>query len=624
MIKALHLPDHEIYLWTDSNVALSWIQSHPSRWKDFVRNRVHFIQDGVPHAKWKLVPGKQNPADCASRGLTSSQLINHPLWWSGPSWLSQDQSVWPSSTNTPYITTNSEERPGVSLLASHQRIPELWNLSSRFSSIQRLLRITVLCQRAVAKFKHELNVPFLSPISPKEIQQALLFWIQSTQSAYFSETIKCILQRQPLSKSNSLIRLTPFLDHSGTLRVGGRLKNSFLDENSQSPVILPRKCSLSSLLISDAHQKTLHGGTQITLCLLRQNYWIVGGRAPIRSHILKCITCARHRSIRAQQLMGQLPSPRVTPSRPFLHTGVDYAGPITLKTWSGRGAKTHKGWLAIFVCLSTSAVHLEVVTDYSTDKFMAAYRRLTGRRGICHTLYSDCGTTFQGAESALKDLFTSASKEHLTLSRLLLKDGTHWSFIPPAAPHFGGKWEAAVKSVKFHLKRTVGDTPMTFEELSTLLIQIEAVLNSRPISPLSDDPDDISALTPGHFLIGEPLNTIPEPSLEHLACNRLDRWQLLQQKLQHFWSRWSSECLQRYLSTSKWHHPSNVLKVGSLVLLTDERMPPSKWPLARILTLHPGTDGLTRVVTLRTANSTLKRPISKLAILPSLDSEDST
>ncbi|XP_046145959.1 uncharacterized protein LOC123989276 [Osmia bicornis bicornis] len=206
--------------------------------------------------------------------------------------------------------------------------------------------------------------------------------------------------------------------------------------------------------------------------------------------------------------MGQLPLSRVTPLRPFAHTGVDYAGPITMKNSKGRGSKTIKGWIYVFVCFSSTAVHLEVVSDYSTEGFLAAYRR-----GITHKLYSDCGTNFIGAQAELKRLFTSSSKEHQQIASILSADNTQWMFNPSAAPHMGGKWEAVVKSIKYHLRRTIGELLLTFEEFSTLLTQIEAVLNSRPLKPLSDDPDDISALTPGHFLISSALNTIPEPSL---------------------------------------------------------------------------------------------------------------
>ena len=180
--------------------------------------------------------------------------------------------------------------------------------------------------------------------------------------------------------------------------------------------------------------------------------------------------------------MEQLPLQRVTPSRSFLHSGVGYAGPLLLRTWKGRAARTYKAYIALFVCLSTSAIHLELVTDYTTDAFIAAYKRFTARQGICATLRSDCGTNLKGADSQLRDLFSSASKELGVLATLLANDGTQWLFNPPAAPHFGGKWEAGVNSVKYHLRRVIGDHSLTFEEMTTLLTQIEAVLNSRPLS----------------------------------------------------------------------------------------------------------------------------------------------
>ncbi|XP_071576705.1 uncharacterized protein [Temnothorax nylanderi] len=287
--------------------------------------------------------------------------------------------------------------------------------------------------------------------------------------------------------------------------------------------------------------------------------------------------------------MGQLPFVRVNPAWPFSHSGLDYAGPVTLKTWRGRAAKSYKGYLAIFVCLATSAVHIEVVTDYTTDAFIAAYKRFSGRQGICSILWSDCGTNFVRADAELKRLFQQSSLELGDIAALLANDGTEWRFNPSSAPHFGGKLEAAVKSVKFHLKRVLGEKVLTYEEMTTITVQIEAVLNSRPLCPLTDDVNDYAALTPGHFLMGHAPTVIPEPNLANEPLSRLTRWQLLRQAVEHFWTRWSSEY---------------------------ERYPPGKWPLARVIQLHPGPDGLTRVVTLRTSTSTYKRPIAKLCILP--------
>ncbi|XP_015120540.1 uncharacterized protein LOC107043522 [Diachasma alloeum] len=619
VIVQLNLGTAMVHLWTDSAVALAWICAHPSRWKEYVHNRVASIQELVQEANWRYVSGKENPADCASRGISVAQLNAHHLWWTGPKWLRKDSSQWPKGSARLDPSTNLEEKPGVTLTASLAR-SSLWDLCTRYSSLYKLLRITAICQTVAGNMMRKLGrkkaVVVPAVFSPESIEAARLYWVKATQAFHLQAECDIISHGFQLKKSHPLTKLTAFIDQQGVLRVGGRLKFSTLGPESRHQAIIPKGSALAELLIRDSHQRTLHGGTQLTLAHLRRAYWIIGGRLPVRSFILKCVECARHRGIRAQQLMGQLPVARLVSDRAFSNTGVDYAGPVSLKTWKGRGHKTQKGWLVIFVCMATSALHLEAVTDYSADGFIAAYRRFVSRRGYCRHLYSDCGTNFLGADKELKKLFSAGAKEFQHLSAVCLKDGTRWSFNPPGAPHFGGKWEAAVKSVKYHLARTVRDTTLTFEELSTLLTQIEAVLNSRPLQALSEDPDDLSCLTPGHFLIGEAPIALPEPSLDHLNVGRLSRWQLIQQRLQFFWKQWSTGYLQQLQSISKWHHPSNEVKVGSLALLYDERFPPSKWPLARVTALHPGKDGLSRVVTIRTASTTLTRPISKLVLLP--------
>lgn len=620
----LQLDSQSTTLWTDSTTTLSWIVTHPSRWKDFVRNRVATIQQLTSDCSWRYVPGKQNPADCASRGTSIAQLTTHSLWWRGPPWLSRSEEHWPKQPSTPVEPPTEEARPGQTMVMTATQPGTQWELIHRYSNLRTLVRVTATILRSILTLRRIPGSSLSTPLTPKDIELATTYWAKSTQAAYFSSELQQLTGNHELPTNHIFHRLTAFIDDQGVLRVGGRLGHASLSYQEQHPVILPRHSPLTTLVISNAHARTLHGGTQLTLAETRQSYWIIGGRAPIKSFILRCMRCARQRGKRAQQLMGQLPPARVQQSRAFHNTGVDYAGPIAIKSWKGRGAKRIKGWIAVFVCMYTSAIHIEVVCDYSADAFIAAYRRFTARRGICHSLYSDCGTTFQGADTAIKQLFTQGTKESQVIAALLVDDSTQWHFNPPAAPHMGGKWEAAVKSIKFHLKRTMGETSYTLDELTTLLTQIEAILNSRPLQPLSDDPDDLTTLTPGHFLIGKALTTLPEPSLQALNPSRLSRWQLIQQQTQSFWSQWSKAHLQRQLATSKWWHKSNQLQVGSLVLLTDERFPPCKWPLARITQLHPGADGLTRVVTIKTATTTLVRPITKLAILPHIeyDNED--
>ena len=438
-----------------------------------------------------------------------------------------------------------------------------------------------------------------------------------TQRTFFTSEIFLLEKGQPLPRSSHLLRLTPYLDDDGLLRLGGRLQHAALDAEAKNQLILPRVSPITNLLIRQAHLRTLHGGAQLTLATLRQQVWIIGGRAPVRSAILRCVTCTRQRGATLQQRMGQLPALRAKPARPFLHTGVDYAGPFNLKLRRDRSSTTYKGFLVVFGCFTTSAVHLELATTYSTDGFLAAYKRFTGRRGICATLHSDCGTNFVGADKELKRLFSATFKDFGALRSLLATENTAWHFNPPGAPHFGGKWEAAVKSTKYHIRRVIGDSLLTYEEFSSLLVQIECVLNSRPLIALSEDPSDLSVLTPGHFLIGESLNTLPEPSLVHLPPSRLSHWQRTRQMLDHFWQRWSREYLHRHQLVSKWQTPQRQLSPGAVVLIADERYPPSKWPLARVVEVHPGNDGLVRVATLRTAaGATFRRPITKLCLLP--------
>ncbi|KMQ89843.1 hypothetical protein RF55_10471 [Lasius niger] len=406
------------------------------------------------------------------------------------------------------------------------------------------------------------------------------------------------------------------------LRVGGRIKYAPLTDDQRHPIILPPESHLTYLFIDAEHRRTLHGGAQTILAAVRQRFWIPRGRQLVRRLIHRCLPCVRWRAVTPQPLMGSLPKARVTPSRPFLHTGVDFAGPIWLRTTKGRGHKAYKAFLAVFVCFSSRAVHFEIVSDYSADAFLTAFRRFTARRRMCQAVYSDCGTNFVGADTRLKALFRAASSEAHRIVGRLSDDGIKWHFNPPAAPHFGGLWEAAVKALKYYLRRVIGEAKLTFEEVTTLLAEVEACFNSRPLRALTDDPEDLDALTSGHFLVGAPLNAIPEPSLLEVPANRLSRWRLLQQMWDHLWQRWTREYLQALIPRSKWWTLPRNLQEGQLCLLKAETTPPCRWPhhtLARITGLHPGEDSQMRVVDVRTASGNLTRPVIKIVPLPTAD-----
>jgi hypothetical protein len=269
--------------------------------------------------------------------------------------------------------------------------------------------------------------------------------------------------------------------------------------------------------------------------------------------------------------------------------------------------------------MATKAVHIEVATDLTTEGFIAALIRFVSRRGLCADIYCDCGTNFVGADAALRRLlatqFNSPSSQN-AIQRFSASQGINFHFNPPAAPHQGGLWESAVKSAKYHLRRVIGDTVLTLSQFTTLTIQVEAMLNSRPLTPLSSDPSDMTALTPGHFLIGAPLTAAPEPRVSEVPNNRLKHWHLVQAFHQRIWHRWSLEYIHTLQQRNKWTQFNENLKIGDLVLIHTPTSP-LEWPLARITGLHPGKDGIVRVVDLKTSTGQLTRPAVKVYLLPS-------
>ena len=324
----------------------------------------------------------------------------------------------------------------------------------------------------------------------------------------------------------------------------------------------------------------------------------------------------RHHPPPIQQLMGDLPEARVNPSCTFVKCGVDYAGPFMLRSIVQRSKVTIKGYLAIFVCFVTRAVHLEVVSAMTA--FLGAFQRFISRRGLCSEIYSDCGSNFKGASAELRRVFLEYVGHELNgrISNYLADNSIQWKFNPPGAPHMGGLWEAGVKSAKYHLHRVVGPHRLTFEEFYTVATRTEAILNSRPLSPLTTDPSDDEVLTPGYFLIGRSLISVPEPDLTDVTDNRLRRWEHVKKMMQVFWRRWTREYLSRLQQRPKWLNHRSEFRVNDLVLIRDERQAPLTWPRGRIVKLHPGPDGKTRVVTIKTATNEIQRPIVKLCLLP--------
>ncbi|XP_072400464.1 uncharacterized protein [Diabrotica undecimpunctata] len=340
-----------------------------------------------------------------------------------------------------------------------------------------------------------------------------------------------------------------------------------------------------------------------------------------RLELSAMLLLSRFRAKPMEQIMGNLPKVRITPSRPFQNVGCDFGGPFLIKSSKLRKAPMQKCYISIFVCLATKAVHIELVSSLSTDSFLLCLKRFIARRGLPSLIYSDNATNFAGSKNELKDLrefFKSPSFSN-DMQNFAAQNFIEWKFIPPHSPHWGGIWEAAIKSAKYHIRRMIGNAYLVFEEFSTILSQIEAILNSRPICPLSNDPSDLQCLTPGHFLIGSSLTSYPEKTLLHLPINRLNFLQRCSQIQQSFWKRWSVEYLSQLHSRPKWSKVSQNIKINDLVLLRTDNCPPLKWPTARVLELFPGLDNHVRAVKIRPATGETVRPITKLYLLPQFD-----
>lgn len=612
--EVMKIPKSSIHLWTDSTVVLAWLSSHPSRWSTFVGNRVSTVLSNFENTHWAHVQSSDNPGDIASRGLKPQELTVSVLWTQGPPWLKNDVIVYSRPKS---IATSIEQRSIKShVVTETTQDHPIW---TKYSTLQKLVRVIAYCRR-VLKWKKQKSKDrrYQAYLERDEIQEATTICIKHAQGQEFGKDIEEIKRTGQVKSKSKLKSLCPMIDDDGILRVSGRLERADLEENSKHPIILPHSNHFTKLVIDEAHKKTLHGGPSLMLSHLRTKYWIISAKTSVRAHVRKCITCKRYSAAAQTQLMGQLPPCRVRPARPFLHSGVDFAGPINIRASKGRGHQSYKGYICIFVCMVSKCIHLEAVSDLTANGFIAGFKRFVSRRGYISDLWSDNGTNFVGAMKELRHLVAvEQSSVAIEIREWLGNKSTSWHPIPPHSPNFGGLWEAGVKSTKFHLRRVIGDSTLTYEEISTVLTQIEACLNSRPLSVMPGSPEEPTPLTPGHFLIGEPLITVPDRNyadISHISC--LKRWQLTQRMVQEFWRRWSDEYLTHLLQRHKWTRQLPEPKIGDVVLVKEEGLPPARWLLGRVVLKHPGPDNTTRVVTVQCNGSKIKRPLSKLCILP--------
>lgn len=607
--STLNIPVCDIYAFTDNTTILCWLSKPATTWKKFVASRVRKIKEKLPFKNWYYVPSQANPADLGTRSMTVDEFMaKKEFWVNGPDFLKEPNAFEYHKIPNLDVQLALEKRKAENSVLF---ITKYYDVFARCSSLQRLHRGIIFLQRSARRFlarKRSVAIETQSIKLTDEYDQAFKVLIRLAQATHFSTEINCLKNNLPVKKKSCIKALNPFLGEDGILRVGGRLENSDYSFEKKHPIILHAKSHFTKLLVRHVHEKYFHVGRSFLASFFSARYWIVGGRTNIFKKIIyNCVACVRRKAKTCEQIMGQLPRSRVTASHPFSTVGVDLAGHFLCKCVDHRSTKFNKIYLAIFVCFATRAVHLEIVSGLSSDKFFQTLSRFVSRRGLPSDIYSDNATNFVG----LGNFFENYKSD---LENYAAKENFYWHFIPASSPNFGGLWEAAVKSAKKHLLHVTNGIALTFEEYLTLFAKIEAILNSRPLCYAVNQNQETEVITPGHFLVGGSLLTIPRADLDDLPLHK--RLDLLRTQVKSFWQYWSKDYLNFLQSRKKWTSEKPNLSDGSIVLVKDDNSPPFKWPLGLIEKTYTGTDNKVRVADVRFKGSVKSRAISKLVPLP--------
>ncbi|XP_043215496.1 uncharacterized protein LOC122378464 [Amphibalanus amphitrite] len=419
--------------------------------------------------------------------------------------------------------------------------------------------------------------------------------------------------KMALDSKSSLLSLSPQLGGDGILRVGGRLSNAPLDETARHPVILPRGSEVTRLVVTAYHSSLMHAGVEHVINDMRQKFWVPCARAAVKRVLSACPLCRRRRALPQPPREADLPAVRFDDCRPFHNVGIDFFGPLLIK----RNRKTEKRYCLLVTCLTTRAVHLELTNSLDTDSFLMAFRRFVGRRGKPARVYSDNGKSFRKGEKELRSALAGWNREYL--SDQLSQEDIEWHFSTPAAPHMGGIWERMVASVKRALRAVLGRVVVSEETLSTVIVEVESIVNSRPLTHFSTDETDLEAITPKHILLGHPACSLP-PGLFDPAdppCKR--SWRRAQCISDQFWRRWRREYVPCLTQRRKWQQERRSLQIGDLVLLIEDNVPRGLWPLARVTHVFPGADGRVRSLELRCRQRLLQRPATRVCLLEEAD-----
>lgn len=596
----LGLDNALIHYWCDSQIVLAYIASDTRRFKTFVANRVGTIRSLSSPQDWRYVISGDNPADM----LTKCRPIDTETWKFGPQWLQENYPFWyPRDSVSDWNIDDNDPEVSKVVLCTEFAPASNWidRMAKRYSSWVSLRRGVAWILKFCEYLKRKRQIQSCN-LSAADIQDAQTLITLRAQSCGFPDEFGGIIKR-----SSRIFALSPFKDESGLLRVGGR--------TGHHPVLVPHSHPISALLLRYYHELS-HSGVEWTLSRVREKFWVTKARSELKKIRASCVNCKKMFGKPETQIMADLPMERISPNQPpFSHVGVDVFGPMQVSV----KRSSAKRYGCIFTCFTTRAVHLEVINSLDSDAFLNAFRRFIARRGLPKKVFSDNAKNFVAGESELRKEFKRYSRE--TLASYGANHGIEWVFIPPHAPHMGGVWERMVGVIKRVLKAVTGRaTRLTDEILSTFLCETESIVNSRPLTKLSDDPNDISPLTPNHLLLMRSPTSLPPcvPSKDAYRC----RWRYIQHLATEFWKRFVREYLPLLNRRNKWNERKRNVSVGDLVMVQQPGLPRGLWPLAIVVEVSKSSDGAVRSATVRTKSSKFCRPIVKLIPLE-LKSTDS-
>ena len=570
--------------FTDSTIALAWIKADPVKWKQFVRNRVSEIHQLTDPANWHHIPGTDNPADLLTRGISAADLTTSDSWLSGPKFNEMSDVGSHSELPSEQLLESEMVKNATALVSVTPSPPFDFE---RFSTLQSLSNTLAWILRFSNNAKLSPSLRIVSnTLSTEEIRAAEMCAFRLVQQQF--EEYHTLNAGKVINKSHSLYKLSPFLDDNGLMRVGGRLQLSDLSYDAKHPIVLP-KCHLSLLIVRFQHDLLKHAGVSTLLTTLRNKYWIIGARPLAKKVCRSCIPCKRQDSRPCQQVGAPLPLDRIRQVHVFAVTGLDHCGPVYCKD------SNQKHYILLFTCAQVRAMHLELVCSLNVEEFMLAFRRFCARRGLPDILYSDNAKTFEASSKLIKQFGPQAPK---------------WKNSIPLAPWYGGWWERLVRSTKSALRKTLGKALLDRSVLETVLFEVEASINSRPLTYVEEDSNP---LTPSHFLLGR---SSPLSSVHTDFVPKSERDFLLMKEehsvfLDSFWTTWSEKYIRSLPSLGNGKSKMD-LKVGSVVLIREEGLPRLKWPLAKVSDIIRSKDGLIRAVKLKTEKSELTRSVKKL------------